>query len=219
MSYYAHVRIWEPVQRASRATRYEVPLASALLSHRLGEIVGSSVVMTLEREIDYVEFELLLANLDKALDIVKLVLEEAGAPAGSEIRFRRDEQDEVIPFGRKEGLAIYLDGIGLPDEAYETCSCDGLAFLISGALSSVDGEIRGSWVGRSETSIYLYGPNAETMFSTIKPLLDTYPLCQNARIVIRHGNPDLNPRTVRLPFHEETGKVRQVFWRSAHGTG
>lgn len=219
MSHYAHVRIWEPIQRASRVTRYEAPLASALLSHRLGEVAGSSAVMTREMEIEYVEFELILVNLDKALEMVKLVLEEAGAPAGSEIRFRRDEKDEVLAFGRKEGLAIYLDGIGLPDEAYETCSCDGLAFLISPALSSVDGEIRGSWVGRSETSIYVYGANAETMFSTIKPLLDTYPLCQNARIVIRHGNPELHPRTVRLPFHEETENVRQVFWRSAHGHG
>jgi hypothetical protein len=198
---------------------YEAPLASALLSHRLGELAGTSVVMNSEMEIEYVEFELILVNHDKALQLVKLVLEEAGVPAGSEIRSEREEGLEILPFGRKEGIAIYLDGIGLPDEVYEKCSCDGLAFLIAGALSSVDGEIRGSWVGRSETAIYLYGPNAETMFSTIKPMLTTYPLCQNARVVIRHGNPELHPQTVRLPFHEDSDKVRQVFWGNAQGTG
>jgi hypothetical protein len=219
MSYFVHVRIWEPVQRATRASLYEAPLASALLSHRLGEIVGSSAAMSTEMEIEYFEIELILDNLDKALELVKLVLEEAGAPAGSEIRIEREEGMEILPFGRKEGLAIYLDGIGLPDEAYEKCSCDGLAFLITGALSSVDGEIRGSWVGRSETAIYLYAPNAETMFSIIEPMLTTYPLCQNARVVIRHGNPELHPRTLRLPFHEDAGSVRQVFWGNTRGTG
>jgi hypothetical protein len=219
MSYFAQVRIWESVQRAIRASMYEAPLASALLSHRLGELAGSSVVMSSELEIEYFEIELILVDLDKALDLVKLVLEEAGAPAGSEIRIEREEGLEILPFGRKEGLAIYLDGIGLPDEVYEKCSCDGLAFLIAGALSSVDGEIRGSWVGRSETAVYLYGPNAETMFSTIKPMLTTYPLCQNARIVIRHGNPQFHPRTERLPFHGDADKVRQVFWANAQGTG
>jgi hypothetical protein len=175
--------------------------------------------MNSEMEIEYVEIELILVNLDKALELVKLVLEEAGAPAGSEIRIMREEGEEILPFGRKEGLAIYLDGIGLPDETYEKCSCDGLAFLIAEALSSVDGEIRSSWAGRSETAIYLYGPNAETMFSTIKPMLATYPLCQNARVVIRHGNPAFHPRTVRLPFHKDDEKVRQVFWGNAQGTG
>jgi hypothetical protein len=219
MSYYAHVRIWESVQRATRATRYEEPLFSALLSHGLGEIAGISVVMSNELETEYVEIELILATLDKALELVTLVLEEAGAPAGSEIRIKRKEREEILSFGKKQCLAIYLDGIGLPDEAYEKCSCDDLAFLIAGALSSVDGEIRSSWVGRSETALYLYGPNAETMFSTIKPMLTTYPLCQNARVVIRHGNPELRPRTVRLPFHEDAEKVRQVFWGNSQGTG
>lgn len=219
MSHFACVRIWEPVQRASRVERYEVPLASALLSYGLGELAGSSVVMNSEREIEYCELELILANLDTAVELVMRVLDEAGAPAGSEVRITREEREEILPFGRQEGIAIYLDGIGLPDEAYEKCSCDGLAFMIAPALSSVDAEIRGSWVGRTETSIYLYGPNAETMFSTIKPLLATYPLCQNARVVIRHGNPELNPRTVHLPFHKEAVKVRQVFWGNAQGTG
>jgi len=219
MSYYAHVRIWEPIQRSSRATRYEIPLASALISHGMGEISGSSTVMNSEMEIEYIDVELILTDTERSLEMVKNVLEEAGIAAGSEIHFTRNNRPEVMHIGRNEGLAIYLDGISLTDETYDTCSCDGLAFLISKALSAVDGEIRGSWVGRSETSIYIYGPNAETMFSTIFPILETYPLCQNARIVIRHGNPRLNPRTVRLPFQKDVPKPRQVFWGNGQGTG
>ena len=135
--------------------------------------------------------------------MVKHSLEEAGAPCGSEIRFRRGDVEEVVPFGRKEGLAVYLDGINLPDKVYETCTC----------------QIRGSWVGPSETSIYMYGSDAESMFTHIEPVLATYPLCQNARVVIRHGNPDLQPRTVRFPLHENEEAVRQVYWSKGHGSG
>lgn len=218
MRHNVNVKIWEPIHQAYRTIKYEVPLASALRAHGAGEITGVNSVMTGELEVESMEFEMILANLDKSVELVKLVLEEAGAPAGSEICFRRDERDEIIHFGRKEGLAVYLDGINLSDEVYDTCSCDGLAALISEALTSIGGEIRGSWVGRSETAIYLYGPNSENMFSLIEPILAAYPLCQNARIVIRHGNPDLHPRTVRLPFHDKQG-IKQVYWGGLQGTG
>lgn len=218
MLHFVTARIWEPIQKVYRVTKYEIPLASALVTHGAGEITGVNSLMTRELEIERVEFEMLLNDLDKSVEVVKLVLEQAGAPAGSELCFSRDEKDEIIRFGSKEGLAIYLDGINLPDEVYDTCSCDGLAALISNALASVGGEIFGSWVGRSETCIYIYGPNAEHMFSVMEPILSAYPLCQNARIVIRHGNPDLHPRTVQLPFHDKAG-TRQVYWGGMSGSG
>jgi hypothetical protein len=157
--------------------------------------------------VEYVEFELDLANLGEAVELVKRVCEEAGAPAGSEIRISGDDAQEVVLFGRKEGLAIYLDGIGLSDEVYETCSADGLAWLIHGTLTKMGGEIRGSWVGPNETAIYLYGPNAEEMFTVLEPILTAYPLCRNARIVIRHGNPALHPRTVQMPRQDGGASV------------
>ncbi len=219
MSHYVTVRLWDPIHQAYRRTRYEIPLASALLSHGSGEITDVTAVMTRELEIEHAEFEIRLADLEKSIELVRLVLEEAGAPAGSELSFIRDGKDEVVRFGRKEGLAIYLDGINLPDEVYDTCSCDGLAALILEALTFLGGEIRGSWVGRSETAIYLFAPDTEQLFSLIEPILAAYPLCQNARIVIRHGNPALNPRTVRLPFHDKNG-VKQVYWGGGlQGTG
>jgi hypothetical protein len=219
MEHLVTVIIWEPINQISRAMRYEVPLSSVLNSHRMGQIAGVGAVMTRELEIDHFEYQIILSDLDKAIDVVKLTLEEAGAPCGSEIRFKRDDVEEVVQFGRKECLAVYLDGINLQDKVYDTCSSQGLADLIIEALDSVGGEIRGSWVGPSETSIYMYGPDAESMFSHIEPILATYPLCQNARIVIRHGNPNLHPRTVRLPLHDNEATVRQVYWGKGHGTG
>jgi hypothetical protein len=219
MEYFVTAKIWEPLNQISRAMRYEVPLSAVLNSHRMGTITGVAAAMNRELEIEYFVYEMILSDLDKAVDTVKLTLEEAGAPSGSEIRFKRGDLEEVVIFGRKEGLAIYLDGINLPDKVYDTCSSQGLADLIVDALDSVGAEIRGSWVGRSETSIYMYGPDAESMFTHIEPILATYPLCQNARVVIRHGNPELHPRTVRLPIHETEEAVRQVYWSKGHGSG
>ena len=133
--------------------------------------------------------------------MVKRVLEEAGAPVGSELRFDRDGSGVVIPFGTQEGLAIYLDGVTLPDAVYQSTNINELADQISAKIAPVEGTIRGSWAGPTETSIYIYGPSAETIFARLEPVLRTYPLCQNARIVVRHGNPNLGAHTVRLPRH------------------
>jgi hypothetical protein len=173
----------------------------------------------MELEVDSFEIELNLVNLDDAVDLVKRVLVNAGAPVGSELRFRRDENEVVIPFGTVEGLAIYLDGVNLPDSAYEKCNINELAGKILGTLALVEGEIRGSWVGRNETAIYMYGPNAETMFAKIEPILGSYPLCHNARAVIRFGNPDLNPRTATISYNGETNGPKLVFLGSKTGTG
>jgi len=219
MSHFISVRIWEPIQAAGRANRYEIPLQAALRARGMGEVIGSSSQMNMELEVESVEIDLNLANLDEAVDLVKRVLENAGAPVGSELRFRRDENEVVVPFGTLEGLAVYLDGVNLPDSVYEKCNTNELAGLILGTLSSVGGEIRGSWVGRNETSIYMYGPNAETMFARIEPMLASYPLCQNARVVIRLGNPDLNPRTENISYNGEASGPKLVFWGAKTGSG
>lgn len=218
MSHYVTVKIWEPINQISRTFRYDVPLASVLHTFRMGEIAGVGAGMTRDSEIDHVLFQVVLNDLDKGLELVMRVLEKAGVPRGSEIRFIRGEKEERVLFGGKEALAIYLDSANLPAKVYRTCSCQGLAILLDEALESVDGEIRGSWVGRSETAIYLYGSNAESLFALIHPILASYPLCQNARVVIRHGNPALYPRTVFLPFHGDPVTVRQVYWGRAQGS-
>jgi hypothetical protein len=219
MSHFISVKIWEPIHAIGRANRYEIPLHAALRSHNLGEVIGSSSQMTMELEVDSFEIELNLVNLDDTVDLVKRVLVNAGAPIGSELSFRRDEKKVVIPFGTLEGLAVYLDGVNLADSVYEKCNINELAGKILGTLASVGGEIRGSWVGRNETSIYMYGPNAETMFARIEPILASYPLCHNARVIIRFGNPDLNPRKVNISYNGETNGPKLVFLGSKTGTG
>jgi hypothetical protein len=202
MGYFVTARIWEPVHAMIRSLRYESPLFVALNQRGGGRVIGTSTCMSTELEVEYVDIDLDLDNLEEALDLVKSVLVKAGAPAGSEFRLTGDGGEEIVNFGKMEGLAVYLDGVNLSDDIYMLCNINELADLIKDDLAAAGGEIRGSWVGPNETSIYMYGPDAEAMFTALEPILAGYPLCRNARVVIRHGNPALSPRTVRLPRDE-----------------
>ena len=96
-------------------------------------------------------------------------------------------------------MAIYLDGISLPDDVYENLDFDEVVSDI-GALAEND-SYRGFWQGPEETAIFFFGSNAEEMFARVEPLLRGLPIGQNARVVVRHGKESLHPRTVRMPRH------------------
>lgn len=184
----------------ARGERYEDPLQKALHAHGCGTIDGGGSQLGDADELVFAELELYLADLDQALAISRRVLEEAGAPAGSEFRFEHDGKETVVPFGTQECVAIYLDGVTLPDEVYAASDGDALIDRIGETLGA-DGHVRVWWDGPRDTALYVYGPNAEHMFSRLEPVLIEDPQCQNARVVIRYGNPNLGSREARLPRH------------------
>ena len=201
---YSHAvtaRIWEPIEPIARGERYEDPLQAELERAKLGSVDGGGSQLTKLGEVLFAELELHLANVDAAVDLSKRVLEQAGAPQGSEFRFP-DPGRSPIRFGTQQGLAVYLDGVSLPQEIYAALDLAAVVKQIEDTLGLGGSSLRGSWGGPEETSLYFYGPDADQMFSRLEPLLGTLPICQNARVVIRHGNPDLAPRTVRMPRHE-----------------
>ena len=55
---------------------------------RAGEVTGGGSQLSPTGEIAFVDVELALADLDGALEVVKRMLEEAGAPVGSQLLFR-----------------------------------------------------------------------------------------------------------------------------------
>lgn len=200
--HFVYAKIWEPIQPLDRGDRYEDPLQAALEQAGLGEVSGGGSLIDKKLGVEYAGVDIELATLD-ALDLVKRVLEAAGAPKGSELQYEVEGESRAMPFGVTEGLAIFLDGINLPDDVYSSCSANELADKLEQALA-VDptAEIRGSWQGPEETAIFIYGSDAERMNDAVAPVLHAYPLCQNARVVVRHGNPALAPREIRLPMHE-----------------
>lgn len=191
-------RIPEHIEPMDRASRYEDPLQDVLAIRELGMVTGGGSQLTPAAEIGYADVELALADLDEALDIAKRILEEAGAPVGSQLLFEEGGVDIERPFGVQEGLALYLDGTSLPDEVYQTTDVDALMERLAVAVASVGGELRGLWNGPTETALYHYGPSADAMLDALQPVFDDFPICENARLVIRQGA-DADTRTMRVP--------------------
>lgn len=191
-------RIPEHIEPLDRGQRYEDPLNEALAGRGLGMLTGGGTHLSPESEIGYVDLEIALADLNGALDVVKQTLESRGAPVGSQLLFRRNDIDEEIPFGVQEGVAIYLDGVSLPNEVYERTNIQEFVERVANAVASVGGEWRGSWNGPAETALYQFGPSADAMLDALVPVFDSFAICQNARVVIRQGA-DGTTRTLRVP--------------------
>ena len=99
----------------------------------------------------------------------------------------------------QQAVLVHLDGAGLPDAVYETCDTSTLGDRLREVVQRDSlGEYDGDETGPTETTLFLYGPDAERLFTGIEPTLRAYPLCQHARVVIRHGPPGAPEREVRL---------------------
>ena len=180
-------RIPEHIEPINRGVRYEDPLQDALSIRALGMVTGGGSQLSPAAEIGYVDVEMALADLDEGLDVAKRVLEEAGAPVGSQLLYRENGDDVERAFGIQEGLAVYLDGTGLPDEVYASTDLDALMERLAAAVDSVGGELRSIWNGPNETALYHYGPSADAMAVALQPVFDEFPIFQNARLIIRQG--------------------------------
>lgn len=189
-------RIYENIQPIDRGERYEDPLQAVLEAKGVGQVTGGGSQLNEVGGIDYVDIEIELANLDEALDVVVEALENAGAPEGSELLQSSDEK-VLREFGKQQCLAIYLDGVSLPEEVYEKLDFDAVIAELETAAGA--GSYRSFWQGPEETGLFYFGSDAEAMFTNVEPVLRRLPIGQNARVVVRAGKPGLNPREVRIP--------------------
>ena len=98
-----------------------------------------------------------------------------------------------------QAVLVYLDGQGLTDEIYEKYDVATLEDQLVEIIQEKGlGEFDGTEAGPEETVLYMYGPDAETLYTAIESTLVSYPLCKNARVVIRYGGPGAQQRETRL---------------------
>lgn len=99
----------------------------------------------------------------------------------------------------EECVLIHLDGVNLSHEVYETHDLVTLEDLLIDAINrNRVGELDGNEVGEKVTTIFTYGPDAGRLYQVMEPILTTYPLCQNARVIIRKGGPGTPQTEVQL---------------------
>ncbi|MCU7727637.1 hypothetical protein ODJ79_28295 [Actinoplanes sp. KI2] len=112
------------------------------------------------------------------MGLAMAMLEDTHAPKGS---WARLDDGEPVPFGRAEGLAIYLNGVDLPRWVYWANPNKLVAALID-ALGA-EGELLSTWHGPRETALYLYGPSAARMRELTAGPLSRFRLARRCRVV------------------------------------
>ncbi|WP_373231358.1 hypothetical protein [Cohnella sp.] len=172
----------DKIMPIDRGEFYEDPLDDFLQTNNYGEITGGGTMQAQSGEIGYCDIEILIYNGNdyrKVIGDIANILEDLGAPKGSHITIENTK--EQITFGKKEGIAIYLDGINLPNSVYEQSDSNVVLEELS-KLISYDGDVQRYWQGNTETALYFYGDSFDEMKNAISEFISTYPLCQNARI-------------------------------------
>jgi hypothetical protein len=164
-----------------RGELYEDPLDEVLKKHQLGEVTGGGTQLGENREVVFVDVEIQLrGSVDKALSVITSTLEELGAPKGSMLII--DDKSPQLPFGKNEGLAVYLNGTDLPKEVYQESDVN-FVFAEFNRLLGTDGRIHSYWEGPEETALYVYGRSFARMEACLAGFLASYPLCRKARVV------------------------------------
>lgn len=168
-------------QPLDRGEVFEDPLSDILQAAGIGEVTGGGTLLGEEGEIEFCDLEIMVPEAtDAVLGAIREALEGLGAPKGSRLIWN-DGANE-LEFGTFEGLAVYLNGTDLPDAVYEQSDAS-FVYEELGRLVGSEGRVVSHWGGPRETALYLYGRSAATMLARIRPFLDTYPLCDKARIV------------------------------------
>ena len=169
------------LQPLDRGALYEDPLDDLLQRGGLGRVTGGGTMQGETGEIDFCDVEIELAEeSERSLGIVREALERLGAPKGSSLMV--DSGVREIPFGNAEGLAVYLNGTDLPDEVYRDSDVNHV-YEEFGRLVDGIGSVHSYWEGPTETALYLYGTSFDAMRDALSGFLQSYPLCEKARVV------------------------------------
>ncbi len=99
----AVAEIAEAILPIARGSKYEDPLAAALEGAGLGSVIGGgSLLGTNCKEVISVDVEIVLRDLDGALQFARTTLLALGAPAGSLLLFLRDARPRALAIATGE---------------------------------------------------------------------------------------------------------------------
>ena len=102
----------------------------------------------------------------------------------------KKEQADPPTDSNEQAVLIYLDGTSLPQEVYDEYDVATLEDRLTDAISNQSlGEYDGDEFGPEGVTLFMYGPDGQRLFAGIESVVRSYPLCQNARVIIRTGPP------------------------------
>jgi len=97
----------------------------------------------------------------------------------------------------EHAIFIYLNGESLDEAVYKSCDTVTLDSLLTKALGA-NGIVDGTETRATETVLFLYGTDSEKMLSLINPVLNSYPLCKGAKVILRAGPSGSPERTITV---------------------
>lgn len=180
---YIVVTLNDKLMPIDRGEIYGDPLDEMLQMVGVGEVTGGGTMQHASGEIEYCDLEIRINTdslNDHQIQMIIDKLESNGAPKGSVLTI--EKSGEKLPFGQKEGLALYLDGENLEDDVYKNCDPNFVIEEIKNLINDKS-EIVRYWQGEKETGLYFYGDSFDAMYKSIAPFINEYPLCKGARVV------------------------------------
>ncbi|MBP6185821.1 MAG: hypothetical protein KA479_12840 [Saprospiraceae bacterium] len=177
-----NLKINDKIEPIDRGEIYEKPLSKYLKKQNIGSISGADTCLNDIGEIECVNFDIALKadsnNLENTINQVINFLESKGIPKGSEISV----DNQLIPFGNMEGMAIHFDNLNLSPEIYQSSDINFVFDTIVHLLDDKS-EVLRYLQTPNETILYFYGDSFVKMIEKVKPFADTYPLFQNSHII------------------------------------
>jgi hypothetical protein len=166
-----------PLDRADVEDAFEAAMEQQ--RHRI-RVVGGGTQLAPNGEVAECDIEIEIDG--PSADVFEVISGTLGsilAPKGSSIYV--PSQDRRLKFGSHEGLALYLNGTGLPDHVYRDYDSNYVYEECSRLLEGL-GVVSSHWQGPTETAIYMYGWDFAAMRTRLTPFLQTYPLCRQCRV-------------------------------------
>lgn len=170
------IQINDKVSPLDRRNLYMLPLHDFLSDHNYGEISGGGILKEEPGEIIFCDIHVKFYKKEISTIVLNEIInfvEICGAPKGSKIIIENTHQE--IPFGKNEGIAIYLDGENLEEKA------DFVQSEISKRTNTLQSADR-YWKGNSTTGLYFYGQSFEKMKEEVSHFMSAYPVYKSARI-------------------------------------
>ena len=169
------------LQPEHRVSYYEDHLKGIFKKEKLGSVVGGGSaffndggIASCVVNIDCYE--------DKITRLIEILHYIPMAKGSKFIVFNSEGRvDREYPLGELEGIGIYLNGVDLPKEVYKQCDINYVVDQIFQLLETPP-ILYSYWQGHTETALYFYVASFSTMYSKIRSLLTTYPLCQKCRV-------------------------------------
>jgi hypothetical protein len=177
--YHVTLQLNARLQPFDRHYFFEDRLEEELAKYDCGIVDGGGTLQGQSGEVENCDVEIdLVENSKETMKKLLSAIDEVGVPKGS---FLLSDEGHLLPVGRLEGLALYLNGTELPDEVYKNCNINYVVEELNSLLDS-SGHIYSYWSGPQDTALYFYGDSFDERREKMENFLAKYPLCQKCRV-------------------------------------